>query len=288
MFGIGLAITAGGGTHNLGSVPNAPNEYIVTGAVALAGNWVIQLDPAMTPYYGQQFILQWKAVISLAGNNVTIFGQQITQDLASKEFKAECTYDGAAWMVMFFPDQSGTPSGATGTETQTLTNGGGTINLIPGRNENYVILDGAPTLTSSWTIQSGGVPVDGDEFWIRYKATATVGVNTITIFGIQLSANQALFGQSLVYAKYNGAAWEVVLIDNMSESNSPKRKIVAVVAGDNTITLDTAMPTAIYQVLYNLYDGAGNQGLGQVSAKGVNDFHFGSPFIGTLEYLVIA
>lgn len=93
-----------------------------------------------------------------------------------------------------------------GVNKTTLTNGGGTISIEPGVDKGYQVYDGSPTLSGSWTIQINPTPstpyLDGDEVIVDYRATSVVGGNTITIFGIALTATQALQGRVWLRAKY--------------------------------------------------------------------------------------
>ena len=93
-----------------------------------------------------------------------------------------------------------------GVNRTTLTNGGGTINLEPGVDKGYQVYDGTVTLAGSYVIQIQPSPstayLDGDSMIVDYRALATVGGNTVTIFGIQLTTTQALEGRVILMAKY--------------------------------------------------------------------------------------
>ena len=95
---------------------------------------------------------------------------------------------------------------AQGVNTTALTNGGGTINLEPGVDKGYQVYTGTITMSASWTIQIQAVPatpyLDGDEMIVDYRALATTGANTVTIFGIALTTTQALEGRVILLAKY--------------------------------------------------------------------------------------
>lgn len=93
-----------------------------------------------------------------------------------------------------------------GVNKTTLTNGGGTINLEPGVDKGYQVYDGTITLSGSWVIQIQASPstayLDGDTMFVDYRTLATVGANTITIFGITLTTTQALEGRVWLRATY--------------------------------------------------------------------------------------
>lgn len=96
------------------------------------------------------------------------------------------------------------PQPASGSANTVLTNAGGAITYTPGTSKQVQYLSGSATLAAGYTFAGTGTPMDGDEFWIIYRATMTyAGGNTITIFGVVLTADQALSGDVTVYAKYD-------------------------------------------------------------------------------------
>src|SRR3990167_291660 len=98
------------------------------------------------------------------------------------------------------------PTSVNGVNLTTLTAGGGTIDLEAGVDKGTQVYDGSATLVGSWVIQPKAVPttpyLDGDEIWVVYNSTLTVGANSVTIFGITLSTQQALAGNVVVRAIY--------------------------------------------------------------------------------------
>jgi len=101
-----------------------------------------------------------------------------------------------------------------GTFSQTLTSGGGTINLtVADPTITKYELKGSTTLTGSWTIQPTGTPAHGMEFDIRYQADITLDGNNITIFGVPLTEAQAVSDLTIT-AFYDGSVWDVDIIDN--------------------------------------------------------------------------
>jgi hypothetical protein len=95
------------------------------------------------------------------------------------------------------------PQPVSGTTSTALTAGGGTINLTPGTSAGYQVITGSVTLSSSWTIQGAGSPIDGDTFFVDYRGTITASGNNITIFGISLTDTQILEGRVIVKATYD-------------------------------------------------------------------------------------
>lgn len=77
----------------------------------------------------------------------------------------------------------------------------GTTTYLPGTDKGYQIITGSPVLVGNITITTGGSPMDGDEFIVDYRATPTIGSNTINIFGIALTTVQT--GQKcIIITKY--------------------------------------------------------------------------------------
>jgi len=79
---------------------------IIVGAVTLTGGLVV--SPSGTPTTGQRVVVTWNASVTPSGNTITIFGETVPDELAAKNFVAECVYGGAAWVVNILPDFAGT------------------------------------------------------------------------------------------------------------------------------------------------------------------------------------
>jgi hypothetical protein len=80
-------------------------DNIITGVVTLVGP--LAISPSGTPTNGQNVNVIWNASVTLAGTNITIFGETVPDELAATNFVAECVYDGAAWVVNILPDFAG-------------------------------------------------------------------------------------------------------------------------------------------------------------------------------------
>lgn len=103
-----------------------------------------------------------------------------------------------------------------GVDTTTLTDvGGTTITLIPGTHNPIQRIAGSATSASNYVFTFGGSPKDGDRFYFDYRATMTLGAQTITIAGISLTAVQALDGNLWIEAYYDtdAAAWVAKLFN---------------------------------------------------------------------------
>jgi len=146
------------------------------------------------------------------------------------------------------------PQGVLGVKEVALTAGGGTLSLEPGVDEQIIIITGSDvTLSSSWTIEGTGTPKEGDKFHIYIDQEITLNGNDVTIFGIELTALQALSettsgNKPFVIGQY-ATAWRGTLI-----LNSRDRDLV------DTIQLatkedDLGNPDTNGQVLSSLTDG---------------------------------
>lgn len=94
-------------------------------------------------------------------------------------------------------------------QTETITNGGGTISLACGNSTTTrYVFSGTATLAANWVIQPSGTPFQGMEFDIRWQSACTIGANSVTIFGVALTADQAL-NDLIITCYYNGSAWDV-------------------------------------------------------------------------------
>ena len=70
-----------------------------------------------------------------------------------------------------------------------LTAGGGTVNLPVGGYINLFRIYGNVTLTSNWTIQASGTPVNGQYYEFIYEANLDLNGNNLTVFGEALPEN---------------------------------------------------------------------------------------------------
>ena len=103
------------GTLNV-NVSKAPTSLIdtasvvrVIGTVTLSGN--LNISPTGTPSKNTAIKILWEASVTitpLSGNQIVIFGETVPDQLSTKNFIAECIYDGFAWVVNILPDFAGT------------------------------------------------------------------------------------------------------------------------------------------------------------------------------------
>lgn len=91
-----------------------------------------------------------------------------------------------------------------GTYTIITMSTSGNFALSPSTNTPTVKVVGTTTLTANYIIDAtGSVPIQGDYFWVDYNANVTLGGNNISIFGVTLTASEALAGNLAVYAYWD-------------------------------------------------------------------------------------
>lgn len=76
--------------------------YRVTGTTALTSNWAIAALPFAASYNMIHFL--YMANVTLGGNHIFVFSEQMPDHLADKVVMIEAFYDGATWTVSFNPD----------------------------------------------------------------------------------------------------------------------------------------------------------------------------------------
>ena len=104
------ALSSGTLNVNVSKVPTSlidtASVVRVIGTVTLSGN--LNISPTGTPSKNTAIKILWEASVTITvGNQVVIFGETVPDELAAKNFVAECVYDGAAWVVNILPDFAG-------------------------------------------------------------------------------------------------------------------------------------------------------------------------------------
>lgn len=93
----------------------------------------------------------------------------------------------------------------------------GTITYVAGIDEKYQKLTGSSTLSGSLSYVLSATAEDGDEFWLEYDASVIVGAFPLTIYGISLTAEQALTGGLIFYARFLNGAWYSHVYPNFNQ-----------------------------------------------------------------------
>jgi hypothetical protein len=97
---------------------------------------------------------------------------------------------------------------------------GGTVTYVANTDEKGQKLTGSSTLLGNQAYALDNTAEDGDEFFLEYDASVTLGAFTLTIFGISVSADQALNGGLIFYARFLGGVWYSHVYPNLNEGNT--------------------------------------------------------------------
>lgn len=76
--------------------------YRVTGTQTLSSNFALVATGTATDK--QRIVIFWEANATLSGNSVVIMGTDAPEALSTKDYIADCLYNGSAWNVKFLPD----------------------------------------------------------------------------------------------------------------------------------------------------------------------------------------
>jgi hypothetical protein len=248
-------LTASGGTIDNKLLGQAYANLLITAAapLTLTGNFVI--NPTVVSGMAASFQVRWSAVATLSTFSVTICGVVINQDLVNQRGTFDCYYDGAAWTVLYYADGKDQPQIQRGVVNVTVPTGGGTRTLVAGVDEEYQRLQGTTTLTSNYTVTADTTGVkDGTTFTVLIGGGVTLDGNTMTVFGLSISAFDALNGGAEVRAVYSLASttWRATYVNKpIAVGNIQSVSALTVLAnGTNATAAPSALPfTASLQVL---------------------------------------
>jgi hypothetical protein len=199
-------ITASGGTVNPYVFGQTLSLSIFSsGAITLAASF--DITPS-TDVSGATFRVRWNADVTLSTFSVTICGKKINQDQVNQTGTFDCYYDGSAWSVQYFADGTDLPQQAQGV-TAVAVPTSGTLTLVAGVDTTNQRLVGSPTtLVAGYNVTASTTGVKaGSTFVIEIGGGVTIGANAFTVFGITISASQALNGGVFVNAVFDGSVW---------------------------------------------------------------------------------
>ncbi len=176
---------------------------------------------------------------------------------------------------------SGVAAPVQGVNTAAMATSGPTT-LVPGTDIGYQVVTGSPVLVGGIVYATGGSPLNGDEFTVDYRATPTIGGNTVTIFGITLTAAQTQ-QRVVVTTKYNSSntTWYSSISSNVdgvtyaTTTQLATKQDTLPSSGGNTFVLQKTIAGALSfvpQVALTAWELTGNSG----TTDGAN-------FIGTID-----
>jgi hypothetical protein len=215
-----------------------------SGSVTLSSSFSLNLtnyevSPIYIPVY-------FEGVITLGAFSFTIAGVSIEQDLVNQRGMFHCFFDGTSWKVYYNADGKDQPQIERGVANINVPAGGGTRTLVAGVNKEYERLDGTVTLTSNYTISASVSGVkDGATFVVIIGGGITLNGNTLTVFGISISAFDALNGGAEVQAVYSSASntWRATYVNKpIAVGNIQSVAALTVLANG---TNATAAPSAL-------------------------------------------
>jgi len=164
---------------------------------------------------------------------------------------------------------AGTSQPVQGVNTTAMATSG-TTTYQPGVDIGYQVITGSPVLIGSVVFATGGSPIDGDQFTVDYRATPTLGGNTVTIFGITLTTAQAN-QKVVVTTKYRTAntTWYTSISSNTNGVDyatgtqlATKQNTLPASGGDTFVLQKTILGALSFvpQVANNAWDLLGNSG----------------------------
>lgn len=251
-----------------GDVKNTSGAYTFLATASATVQAVLtDIDAKLAALAGSQVSVASGGFATLAG--ATVQAVLADADTAIDTLETTSTSQGASITALQNADQ---------TQSNTLTAGGGTINLDPASNKLFQYLTGTATLSSSWTVQVSGTPADGDEFWVLYDAAITLSGNNVTIFGTALTAAEALGAKMVFHAKYVGSTWRYnkLTTSDWLYNNTPQNNTVTststtpytasvnevvlmdATAGNKTVNLPAASTASGKEITVKKVDASGN------------------------------
>lgn len=219
-------------------------QFSTSGAVTLAANVVV--SPTVTSGVPISFSILWTAELVLSSFSVSICGILFNQSDVNQTGVFNCTYNGTSWTVIYTPDASEQPQVYYGVASVTAATSG-TTTWVAGVDRAYQRVSGAPTTLVGnliYTAATSGVK-DGTQMTVEIAGSITVGSNSLIVFGITISAYDALNGGVAVVATFDATAgvWRSYASNrqNSIQSLSP-------IAGRSVVgntTLNTLPPSVI-------------------------------------------
>lgn len=192
-------ITASGGTFNT----FLDREYLIYSLNPITLTASFSIVP-LSPIINSSIRIRWEAPVTLGLFGITIGGISVNQDQVNQPGVFELLYDGAAYSLQYFPDFTQKPQETFGVTTLAVPNGGGTLTITPGTSTRTYVLTGPTVLAASYAVvgSTSGV-TNGSSARIVIAGGITTGLNTVTVFGLQISKYDCLNGGVEVYAEFN-------------------------------------------------------------------------------------
>lgn len=178
---------------------------ISSGNVTLAGN--VAINPTVVSGQTAGFSVRWNAELTLSTFSVSICGFTINQSDVNQSGTFSCYYNGSSWSVQYFPDATQQPQVYYGVNAVTAATSG-TTTWVAGVDKFYQRVSGAPTTLVGnliYTAATAGVK-DGTQMTVQIAGGITVSSSSLIVFGLTISAYDALNGGVAVVATYDATA----------------------------------------------------------------------------------
>ena len=152
----------------------------------------------------------------------------------------------------------------------------GTTSYTANTDKKYQELTGSGSLSGNVAYQlNTASALAGDEFWLVYDASVTVGAFTLSIFGVTLTKPQALNGGLIFYSRFLDGAWRTQVFPNLDTNATYSYKAATGNIADNAVTAAKASTNLKTEVLSR-----------QISfeASEVGDMKMYMGYAGTVDY----
>lgn len=153
----------------------------------------------------------------------------------------------------------------------------GTISFTANTDKKYQELTGSGSLSGNTAYQLNALgAIAGDEFWLVYDASVTVGAFSLSIFGVTLTAEQALNGGLVFYGRFLDGAWRIQMFPNLDTNATYPFKMATVNIADNAVTSAKASTNLKTDVVSRLIS---------FEASEVGDMKMYMGYAGTVDYI---
>lgn len=207
------ALTSGTLNVNVSKVPSAGLDPAttarVTGTVTLVGS--LAVAGSGTPTKNTNVKVIWEAVVTPAGNTVTIFGKTVPTEMVASDFVADCTYNGTSWNVSLLPDAGST--GVLGTAviaddavtTAKIADDAVTLAKMEGQTDGKILIGDTAAGMTAYLISGDATMIKGGTLTIAANAITTAKITDANVTPAKLSTS-ANKGQFAVQLEFDEAA----------------------------------------------------------------------------------
>ena len=214
-------------------------SYRVTGTKTLSSDLDIVINGVLLS--GVCVEILWEAVITPSGNNVTIFGKTVPEELVSKNFVAECRYNGTSWTVAILPDFAATSIvnadriEADAVTTAKIANDAVTLAKMASGTTGSILAYNASGNIEEASMAADGKLLIGVTAGKGYTTAVLSGDATISTAGAMTIANNAITTAKITDANVTVEKCEADLLYDMISVRIDSKSAAAV--GNVNITM---------------------------------------------------